>query len=71
MKTIGAMSHGKFSPQQWLAVNEYDKPYKVKLFRAWNIIKKSTLLKALVGIVCGIFLCGVITGYMLKYIRAR
>lgn len=71
VKTLGAMSLGKFSPQEWRAVNEYDKPYKVKLFHIWNILKRSTLFEALIVVVCGVFVCGVIIGYMLKYIRTR
>jgi hypothetical protein len=71
VKTVGEMSHGKFSPQQFRAVNEYDKPYKVKLNRIWSILRRSTLFEALIVIVCGVFLLGVITGYMLKYLRIR
>lgn len=64
VKTFGEMSSGKFTPQRWHAMYQYEKPL-VK--RVWDVVSPPRRLVALVLVIGVSFLGGVISALAWKY----
>lgn len=69
VETVGEFSLGKFTPQRWRAVNDYELPTQPILIRVWDAIGSPRRLMTLIALIFVCILSGFLAALLLKRYR--